>query len=364
MKIVLIKERCDELLPLLPSDFFRRDVELWGEFAQDEEYHRDKELREVREACHKTQEEIKLLRSYQNAILRGNANGATCIYYNNTQARLPSYLNECDYGIEALAMKHALKQAGHDNDRGSFRRFNDHQREEAKDQLHNIAREWDKLNKSVMKNMISIANFIDNPKVREEAKALEERYNEQARLKEKRDSYRTIDDCLDDETYAEVTKPYKQELKRLRTQRTKELKRVEKLIAQLESKETYEVQKENILKRRADELQRIKEEEERVLLEEQRLQEIENQRLAKAYKKLMSKLRKTGYGLGEMSKNNKEKKAYNSEVEAKQEIIRAAQRQAILLRAYPKTFHLKTGEGTHTLTQWFLTSQDSVSLAS
>ena len=364
MKIVLTKERCDELLPLLPSDFFMRDVELWEEFAQDEEYPWDKELREAREACHKTQEEVKLLQSYQAAVLRGNERGSTCIYYNNTQARLPSYLNEGDYGIEALALQCALKQAGYDDDRHAFGWYLETKRDETRNQLNNIAREWDKLNESVMKNMISIANFIDNPKARQEAIALQERYNEQAKLTEKRRLCYTIDACLDDEAYVEVTKPYKQELKRLRTQRTKELKRVEKLIAQLESKETYEVQKENILKRRADELQRIKEEEERVLLEKQKLQEIENERQAKAYKKLMSKLRETGYGLGEMGKNNKEKKAYNSEVEAKQEIIRAAQRQSILLRAYSKTFYLKTGEGTHTLAQWFLTSQDSVRLVS
>lgn len=360
MKIVITKERCEELLPSL----IRYDINVRQEFEQDADHRYDKELREVREACYKTQEEIKLLRSYQNAILQGNPRGTLSLGYNRLREEIPSYLNnEGEYGNEALALQHALKQAlGHD--RGDFWWFNNSKQEETRNQLDNLAREWNKLNESVMKNMISIANFIDNPKAREGAKDLEERYNEQARLNEKRDSYRTIAACLDDEAYVEVTKPYKQELKRLRTQRTKELKRVEKLIAQLESKETYEVQKENILKRRADELQKIKEEEERVLLEKQKLQEIENERLAKAYKKLMSKLRKTGYGLGEMSKNNKEKKAYNSEVEAKQEIIRAAQRQAILLRAYSKTFYLKTGEGTHTLTQWFLTSQDSVRLAS
>jgi hypothetical protein len=360
MKIVLIKERCEELLPSL----IRYDINVRREFEQDDDHRWDKELREAREECYKTQEEIKLLRSYEDAILQGNPRGHIFLYYNGLREQLPSYLNKGEqYGNQALALQHALKQAlGHD--RGSFRRFNDSKREEARSQLKNIAREWDKLNESVMKDMISIANFIDNPKAREEAKVLEERYNEQASLTEKRDSYRTIEDCLDDEAYAEVTKSYKQELKRLRSLRTKELKRVQKLIAQLESKETYEVQKEKILKRRADELRRIKEEEERVLLEKQKLQEIENQRQAKAYKKLMSKLRKTGYGLGEMSKNNKEKKAYNSEVEAKQEIIRAAQREGILLKAYPKTFYLKTGEGTHTLTQWFLTSQDSVRLAS
>jgi len=357
MKIVITKERCEELLPSL----IRYDVNVRQEFGQDDDHRWDKELSQLREACYKTQEEIKLLRSYEDAILQGNPRGHIFLYYNGLGKQLPSYLNNGEHGNQALALQHALKQ-GHD--RGDFWWFNNSKREEARDQLDNLARDWNKLNESVMKNMISIANFIDNPKAREEAKVLQERYDEQARLKEKRDSYRTIEDCLDDEGYAEVTKPYKQELKRLRSLRTKELKRVQKLIAQLESKETYEVQKENILKRRADELQRIKEEEERVLLEKQKLQEIENERLAKAYKKLMSKLRKTGYGLGEMSKNNKEKKAYNSEVEAKQEIIRAAQRQAILLRAYSKTFYLKTGEGTHTLTQWFLTSQDSVRLAS
>ena len=361
MKIVLIKERCEELLPSL----IRYDINVRQEFEQDADHRHDKELREVREACYKTQEEIKLLQSYQHAILQGNPRGHIFLYYNRLSEQLPSYLNEGEYGVEALALRHATEQAGLSGDPRAFSRFNSSLRDESRNQLGNIGREWDKLNNSVMKDMISIANFIDNPEARENAYQIEKRYNEQFDLVRKTESYSSIDDCLDDERYVEITKPYKQELKRLRSQRTKELKRVEKLIAQLKSKETYEVQKEKILKRRADELQKAKEEKERVLLEKQKLQEIENQRQAKAYKKLMSKLRKTGYGLGEMSKNNKEKKAYNSEVEAKQEIIRAAQREGILLKAYPKTFYLNTGEGTqHTLTQWFLTSQDSVSLAS
>ena len=85
----------------------------------------------------------------------------------------------------------------------------------------------------------------------------------------------------------------------------------------------------------------------------------------KAYEEFHENLKISGYGFGETDATGKEKKAYGSEHAAKIEIIRAAQRDSILLSCYSKKHYMPNGEGDNMIiTRWFLTSQDSVRLAS